>query len=66
MSIESVNPRLDIPVQRDRFADDRFQRQVQWLAAVEDRTLDRGRQDGKLCSGADVGVRMARFRGEVG
>ena len=52
---EPVHPGLRIPVQRHRFADDPFECQVGRLSPLEDGALDRGREEGQLRPGADVG-----------
>lgn len=55
---EPVQLGLHVPVERHRFADDPFERQVGRLASVEDGDLDRGREEGQLRPGADVGFGM--------
>jgi hypothetical protein len=60
-----IKPRLNIPVQWYRFADNPLQRQFGRLVSIEDRFLDVGGEEGELGPGPDVGFGMTGCGGDL-
>ncbi len=64
-AFEAVQSGLGNPIERHRFSDDPFERQVGRLAPLEDSALDGRRQERQLRPGADVGFGMPCCGGDL-